>query len=147
MDLESSIEDGASLKAVKSRRSESNLSGSELDGTYPSSGEDILSSKDSLDSIPSTQVRPFFLSVRLFAKAKLTTCFHFMWQSEQSRTNLKQPPSSPAARQKPQRELFEGWAEYTDNGTGRPFYYNRETRAKSWKPPRRRGPSPMIRVT
>ena len=56
MDLESSIDDAVSLKAVKSRGSESNLSGSELEANYASSGEDILSSKDSLNSIPSVKV-------------------------------------------------------------------------------------------
>lgn len=55
VDLESSIDDAVSLKAVKiSRGSESNLSGSELEA---SSTEDILSSKDSLNSIPSVRVK------------------------------------------------------------------------------------------
>ena len=58
VDLESSIDDAISLKAVKiSRGSESNLSGSELEANYASSNEDILSSKDSLNSIPSVRVK------------------------------------------------------------------------------------------
>ena len=54
-DLESSMEDCTSLKAIKIRGS---LSGSEMEGNA-SSSDDLLSSKDSLNSIPSTptQVR------------------------------------------------------------------------------------------
>ena len=58
----------------------------------------------------------------------------------------KPPPDSPAPRQRPRRELFENWSEYVDQTTGRPFYYNSENRAKSWKPPRRIGTSPITRV-
>lgn len=56
VDLESSIDETVSLKAAKSRGSGSNLSGSELEANYASSNEDILSSKDSLNSIPSVKV-------------------------------------------------------------------------------------------
>ncbi len=59
VDLESSIDDAVSLKAAKTRGSESNLSGSELEANYASSSEDILSSKDSLNSIPSVKVFGF----------------------------------------------------------------------------------------
>ena len=59
----------------------------------------------------------------------------------------KPPPDSPAPRQRPRRELFENWSEYVDQTTGRPCYYNSENRAKSWKPPRRIGTSPITRVS
>ncbi|XP_057379603.1 rho GTPase-activating protein 12-like isoform X2 [Daphnia carinata] len=131
VDLESSIDDAVSLKAVKiSRGSESNLSGSELEANYASSTEDILSSKDSLNSIPSAWSD--------YAKSKMNN-------NNNTSSLTKPPPDSPGPRQRPRRELFENWFEYVDQTSGRPFYYNNENRAKSWKPPRRIGTSPITR--
>ncbi|XP_046652205.1 rho GTPase-activating protein 12-like isoform X3 [Daphnia pulicaria] len=133
VDLESSIDDAISLKAVKTLRgSESNLSGSELEANYTSSCEDILSSKDSLNSIPSVKSD------------------HSRSQMNKNNNNntgslTKPPPDSPGPRQRPRRELFENWFEYVDQTSGRPFYFNSENRAKSWKPPRRIGTSPITR--
>jgi hypothetical protein len=156
VDLESSIDDAISLKAVKTLRgSESNLSGSELEANYTSSCEDILSSKDSLNSIPSVKVTFQFIW-ELFTK-KLHCCI-IKFQSDHSRSQMnknnnnntgsltKPPPDSPGPRQRPRRELFENWFEYVDQTSGRPFYFNSENRAKSWKPPRRIGTSPITRV-
>ena len=161
MDLESSIDDAISLRAVNTLRgSESNLSGSELEANYASSSEDILSSKDSLNSIPSVKV---YISIHFGIIKNIFICrsilFPFLFQSDHSRTQMyhqnnnnntgsltKAPPDSPAPHQRPRRELFENWSEYVDQTTGRPFYYNNENRAKSWKPPRRIGTSPITRV-
>lgn len=84
----------------------------------------------------------------------------FLMQSDHSRSKMnnnnnnnntssltKPPPDSPGPRQRPRRELFENWSEYVDQTSGRPFYYNNENRAKSWKPPRRIGTSPITRVS
>ncbi|XP_032794674.2 rho GTPase-activating protein 12 isoform X3 [Daphnia magna] len=131
VDLESSIDDAVSLKAVKiSRGSESNLSGSELEA---SSTEDILSSKDSLNSIPSVRSD--------HSRSKMNNNNN----NNNTSSLTKPPPDSPGPRQRPRRELFENWSEYVDQTSGRPFYYNNENRAKSWKPPRRIGTSPITR--
>ncbi len=84
----------------------------------------------------------------MFLQLKLVFLFLvcFLWwpQGDGSRSKLA-PPQSPRPGSQ-QRELFEGWCEYVEENSGRPFYYNRETRSKSWKPPRRRGPSPRLKV-
>ena len=149
-DLESSLEDATSLKALKIRTS---LSSSELEGNEASSSEDMLSSKDSLNSIPGTPTKVSFFLFCIFVYYLSFVKVVFCLQTESSKrslrstTSLKLPlPDSPRGDRRPNRELFEGWAEYVDDGTCRPFYYNRETRARSWKPPRRSGPSPRMRV-
>ncbi|PSN53255.1 Rho GTPase-activating protein 12 [Blattella germanica] len=45
-------------------------------------------------------------------------------------------PPSPSPGLQATRALHEGWEEY-QTPQGRTFYYNRRTRDKSWKPPRR----------
>lgn len=48
-----------------------------------------------------------------------------------------QAPPSPNTTQAPSRMLYNGWNEYQTEDN-RKFFYNLETREKSWKPPRRR---------
>ncbi|XP_066943333.1 uncharacterized protein [Macrobrachium rosenbergii] len=43
----------------------------------------------------------------------------------------------PSPKISPQRALFDEWGEYYDETTKRQFYYNKKTREKRWKPPRK----------
>lgn len=56
-------------------------------------------------------------------------------QSPAGSTCSKAPPS-PLLGQKPSRKVSTDWGEYIDS-SGRKFYFNTQTREKSWKPPRR----------
>jgi len=56
-------------------------------------------------------------------------------QSPAGSTCSKAPPS-PLLGQKPSRRVSLDWGEYIDS-SGRKFYFNSQTREKSWKPPRR----------
>jgi len=105
-------------KASSTKTKRNSLSSSEMDGNeaISSSGEDILSSKDSLNSIPSTK-------------------------SERARCRKSEADVPEVGQLRPQRKLFENWVEYVDPSSGRLFYYNEQSRQRSWKPPRRRGSS------
>lgn len=56
-----------------------------------------------------------------------------------------QAPPSPTTAQVPSRILFNGWNEYLTEDN-RKFFYNLETKEKSWKPPRRRYNSNVSKV-
>ena len=58
-------------------------------------------------------------------------------------------PSKTVERPKSQ-SLPVGWALVTDEGTGRPYYFNYKTNETSWKPPRiarATSPSPTSQVS
>ncbi|KAG0722309.1 Rho GTPase-activating protein 12 [Chionoecetes opilio] len=63
------------------------------------------------------------------------------------RGKIMQTPPSPLCP--PQRTLSGDWAEYFDQASRRPYYYNSITREKRWKPPRKgvsSNPIPEVKV-
>uniref|UniRef100_A0A1B6CGE0 Rho GTPase-activating protein 12 n=1 Tax=Clastoptera arizonana TaxID=38151 RepID=A0A1B6CGE0_9HEMI len=111
-----------------------------ISGGTTSDGDDLLDNSDSeADSIilGMTRLKNSADDVRKNQKRKVSLTRNRRVDSCKTRHYPMQAPPSPTPSQIPTRTLPEGWNEYITED-GRKYFFNCQTKEKSWKPPRRR---------